>query len=75
MVSSFGGLASCSGRRSGGRIHLLCAPRELCVAASASARLGELGCAIEIAEEQKHGTLQNLVGLLDDCSQELAVNV
>ncbi len=42
----------------------LATPWERCVAASASARPGEPGCAIEIPHEQIHGTLQNLVGQL-----------
>jgi len=48
------------------------APWARAVGASASARLGELGCAIEIAEEQIHRAFQNLVGLLDNCSQDFS---
>ncbi len=47
----------------------IAAPRERAVATSASASLSELGCAIEIAEEQIHCTLQNLIGLLGYCRE------
>ena len=43
---------------------ILATPRERHVATTASTLLGELGCAIEIAKEQIHRTLQNLRGCL-----------
>ena len=39
---------------------------------SASARLSELSCTIEIAKEQIHGAFHNLIRLFGDCSQEFS---
>ena len=52
---------------------LFAAPRVVWWDASASTWLGELGCAIEIAEKQLHRTFQNLVEMLDDWRQKLYV--
>ena len=51
----------------------IASPRQVGRCAAASARLGELVCAIEISSEQTHGTLQYLVGLLRHCHEKFPV--